>query len=175
DAPLRSRWRAAARGFGRDSLSHRWLDAVGPNRTRALHGRFSRARAAIRQARPGLSRRRSAARFRRRFSSGCAHAPRVGAARRTHVVSGVGSAVERNTMSARATFLAAMLAAVGSLGRAGAGLAARRQSAAPAAPQRVIDVHSSATERIRVQVLNATATRGLGRRAMLYLRDRCFD
>jgi len=78
-------------------------------------------------------------------------------------------------MSARATFLAAMLAAVGSLGLAAAGLDARRQSAAPAAPQRVIDVHSSATERIRVQVLNATATRGLGRRAMLYLRDRGFD
>ena len=29
--------------------------------------------------------------------------------------------------------------------------------------------------RIRVQVLNATATRGLGRRATAYLRDRGFD
>ena len=29
--------------------------------------------------------------------------------------------------------------------------------------------------RIRVQVLNATKTRGLGRRAMLYLRDQGFD
>ena len=78
-------------------------------------------------------------------------------------------------MSLRATFLAAMLAAVCSLGLAAAGLDARRQISAPAAPQRVIDVHSSAPERIRVQVLNATATRGLGRRAMLYLRDRGFD
>ncbi|HKW49710.1 MAG TPA: LytR C-terminal domain-containing protein [Gemmatimonadaceae bacterium] len=31
------------------------------------------------------------------------------------------------------------------------------------------------TPRIRVQVLNATRTRGLGRRAMLYLRDQGFD
>jgi len=31
------------------------------------------------------------------------------------------------------------------------------------------------TPRIRVQVLNATKTRGLARRAMLYLRDRGFD
>lgn len=29
--------------------------------------------------------------------------------------------------------------------------------------------------RVRVQVLNATTTRGLGRRAMLYLRDQGFD
>jgi hypothetical protein len=29
--------------------------------------------------------------------------------------------------------------------------------------------------RVRVQVLNATRTRGLGRRAMLYLRDQGFD
>jgi len=78
-------------------------------------------------------------------------------------------------MSARATLLAAMVAAVLSLGLAAAGLDARRQSSSPVAPQRVIDVHSPTTERIRVQVLNATATRGLGRRAMLYLRDRGFD
>jgi len=31
------------------------------------------------------------------------------------------------------------------------------------------------TPRVRVQVLNATHTRGLGRRAMLYLRDQGFD
>ncbi|HEY2375384.1 MAG TPA: LytR C-terminal domain-containing protein [Gemmatimonadaceae bacterium] len=31
------------------------------------------------------------------------------------------------------------------------------------------------TPRVRVQVLNATRTRGLGRRAMLYLRDQGFD
>src|SRR5690348_7915798 len=32
-----------------------------------------------------------------------------------------------------------------------------------------------AEQRVRVQVLNATRTRGLGRRAMLYLRDQGFD
>src|SRR5207244_11943187 len=31
------------------------------------------------------------------------------------------------------------------------------------------------TPRVRVQVLNATRTRGLARRAMLYLRDQGFD
>lgn len=31
------------------------------------------------------------------------------------------------------------------------------------------------TPRVRVQVINATRTRGLGRRAMLYLRDQGFD
>jgi hypothetical protein len=31
------------------------------------------------------------------------------------------------------------------------------------------------TPRVRIQVLNATRTRGLGRRAMLYLRDQGFD
>src|SRR5689334_6127756 len=31
------------------------------------------------------------------------------------------------------------------------------------------------SSRVRVQVLNATRTRGLGRRAMLYLRDQGFD
>jgi hypothetical protein len=33
----------------------------------------------------------------------------------------------------------------------------------------------SSTTRVRVQVLNATRVRGLGRRAMLYLRDQGFD
>jgi hypothetical protein len=32
-----------------------------------------------------------------------------------------------------------------------------------------------ADQRVRVQVLNTTKTRGLGRRAMLYLRDQGFD
>jgi hypothetical protein len=34
---------------------------------------------------------------------------------------------------------------------------------------------AAASSRIRVQVLNATQTRGLARRAMLYLRDQGFD
>ena len=44
-------------------------------------------------------------------------------------------------------------------------------------PQRaaVPDVNDSTGQRIRVQVLNATTTRGLARRATLLLRDRGFD
>lgn len=37
------------------------------------------------------------------------------------------------------------------------------------------DVHAPPGVRITVEVLNATRTRGLGRRATLYLRDRGFD
>lgn len=38
-----------------------------------------------------------------------------------------------------------------------------------------IDARAPAGERIRVEVLNASAVRGLGRRATLHLRDRGFD
>jgi hypothetical protein len=37
------------------------------------------------------------------------------------------------------------------------------------------DVTAPEGQRVRVQVLNATTTRGLARRAMLHLRDRGFD
>lgn len=37
------------------------------------------------------------------------------------------------------------------------------------------DVHPPAETRIRVEVLNATHTRGLGRRATFFLRDQGFD
>ena len=37
------------------------------------------------------------------------------------------------------------------------------------------DVRAPAGVRIKVEVFNATRTRGLGRRAMLYLRDQGFD
>ena len=40
---------------------------------------------------------------------------------------------------------------------------------------REMDPSARAEQRVRVQVLNATRTRGLGRRAMLYLRDQGFD
>ena len=50
---------------------------------------------------------------------------------------------------------------------------------ATALPARRAASHASRTERsgprVRVQVLNATRVRGLGRRAMLYLRDQGFD
>jgi hypothetical protein len=42
-------------------------------------------------------------------------------------------------------------------------------------PARTEHAAGPSTPRVRVQVLNATRTRGLGRRAMLYLRDQGFD
>jgi hypothetical protein len=47
-----------------------------------------------------------------------------------------------------------------------------RSPAARAAPP---DASAPEGQRVRVQVLNATAVRGLARRAMLHLRDRGFD
>ena len=45
----------------------------------------------------------------------------------------------------------------------------------PIARQAPPDVNASSDTRVRVQVLNATAIRGLARRATLHLRDRGFD
>ena len=68
----------------------------------------------------------------------------------------------------RATFLGVALgAALAATAATTTTLGARRTSSG-ARPSRD-------TPRIRVQVLNATKTRGLARRAMLYLRDRGFD
>jgi hypothetical protein len=56
--------------------------------------------------------------------------------------------------------------------------ARRRHAPAPVAtgPRfQGTDVHAPAGVRIKVEVLNATRMRGLGRRATLYLRDRGFD
>lgn len=63
------------------------------------------------------------------------------------------------------------------LALAGAVLAVATATALPA--RRGLSRVSNRTERggprVRVQVLNATHVRGLGRRAMLYLRDQGFD
>jgi hypothetical protein len=55
--------------------------------------------------------------------------------------------------------------------------AAATAAALPARHGTAPDVTRSgpSTPRVRVQVLNATRIRGLGRRAMLYLRDQGFD
>ncbi|HVE79734.1 MAG TPA: LytR C-terminal domain-containing protein [Gemmatimonadaceae bacterium] len=53
-------------------------------------------------------------------------------------------------------------------------LVARRYVGRPGAAP-VPDVTAPSDTRIRVQVLNATRVRGLGRRAMWHLRDRGFD
>ena len=71
---------------------------------------------------------------------------------------------------------AALLIAVVGVGSVAAWLA--RSSAQPASEAAVVvDAAVRAPEgvRIRVQVLNASRTRGLARRATLYLRDRGFD
>ena len=59
----------------------------------------------------------------------------------------------------------------------GAVLAAATATALPArhGSGRVADRTDRSGQRVRVQVLNATRVRGLGRRAMLYLRDQGFD
>ena len=63
------------------------------------------------------------------------------------------------------------------LGLVGAVLAVATATALPA--RRGLSHAATRTERsgprVRVQVLNATRVRGLGRRAMLYLRDQGFD
>ena len=59
---------------------------------------------------------------------------------------------------------------------AGAGLAtAALRGSGEAERLPVPDVSDTSGLRIRVQVLNATTTRGLARRATLFLRDRGFD
>jgi len=73
----------------------------------------------------------------------------------------------------RRTLKRAGAAAVG-LGLVAAMLATRGFIGSPRADERPAppDVNASADTRIRVQVLNATATRGLARRATMLLRDR---
>jgi len=59
----------------------------------------------------------------------------------------------------------------------GAVLAAATATALPArrSPGHTAKPADRSGQRVRVQVLNATRVRGLGRRAMLYLRDQGFD
>ena len=64
----------------------------------------------------------------------------------------------------RAVLVVALVAIAG-------GVALARPRPRPPSPP----VHAPSGVRIRVQVLNATATRGLARRATGYLRDRGFD
>jgi hypothetical protein len=69
------------------------------------------------------------------------------------------------------------LAVLGVLVLGGATLAHRWTRRPGPAVQRAVPeaARAPAGQRIRVQVLNATRTRGLGRRAALVLRDRGFD
>jgi hypothetical protein len=68
------------------------------------------------------------------------------------------------------------LAVVGAvLAALSGGAAAVRARPSPARPTVLARVAAPSGVRIRVQVLNATSTRGLGRRATAFLRDRGFD
>lgn len=73
-----------------------------------------------------------------------------------------------------ATFVVAAVAVVAALARRGGEGAERRGSGSGASILRR-EVRAPAGVRIRVQVLNATRTRGLARRATFFLRDRGFD
>ncbi len=82
------------------------------------------------------------------------------------------------TRHSRRLIAAALLLLVMGGGLAGVVAARRRHTPVPvAAGPRFLgtDVHAPAGVRIKVEVLNATRMRGLGRRATLYLRDHGFD
>ncbi len=84
--------------------------------------------------------------------------------------------MSRRLLVVIALVLVAILAAIG-----GAVYRASHRSAAPVVvtPQGVPSpapaADATSQDRIKVQVLNATTTRGLGRRATQFLRDRGFD
>jgi hypothetical protein len=78
-------------------------------------------------------------------------------------------------LSRRRLLLVLVLVVAGGAAGAAAVIASRRaDSVIPVAAGDSI-VHAPEGVRIKVQVLNATATRGLARRATLLLRDRGFD
>lgn len=67
-------------------------------------------------------------------------------------------------------------ALIGGAGYYGAKRYERDRAAMPAAsPDAPVDAKAPPNTRIKVEVLNATTTRGLARRATLFLRDRGFD
>ena len=88
--------------------------------------------------------------------------------------------VDPAATGARSYRLWAALVAVAAVIATGAWLAMRAHRVAPQASPPASSsargaVAAPARPRIQVQVLNATAIRGLGRRATLHLRDRGFD
>jgi hypothetical protein len=69
-----------------------------------------------------------------------------------------------------------VIVAVGVVLLAGVGIASATLSGSSGADSLPVpDVSDSTGQRVRVQVLNATTTRGLARRATMVLRDRGFD
>ena len=78
--------------------------------------------------------------------------------------------MERRSLK-RGVALVVLLALVGGVVFAARSIRARSGPARAAPP----DASAPNSERIRVQVLNATTVRGLARRATMHLRDRGFD
>jgi hypothetical protein len=91
-----------------------------------------------------------------------------------------GASVTRSRRPSRRTLVAAAALVVTGGVLAGVVIAHRHRSGVPApvvsGPRfQGSDVHAPVGVRIKVEVLNATRLRGLGRRATLYLRDHGFD
>ena len=78
-------------------------------------------------------------------------------------------------MESRALIRSLLLGAVALAIVAGAGWGVYRWRGPPGRPLGASDARAPSGVRIRVQVLNATRTRGLARRATMHLRDRGFD
>lgn len=78
--------------------------------------------------------------------------------------------MERRTLK-RLVGAGALLAVLGGVVAIAAAMRARGAAGRAAPP----DVSAPDGQRVRVQVLNATTTRGLARRATMHLRDRGFD
>ena len=78
-------------------------------------------------------------------------------------------------MEPRALKRTIALAVIAAVLLGGAGWAAQRWRHRPGQPIGASDARAPEGVRIKVQVLNATKTRGLARRATLHLRDRGFD
>ena len=78
-------------------------------------------------------------------------------------------------MESRALRRTVLLLALAAAVLVGGALAIHRWRHRPGRPIGSDDARSPAGVRIKVQVLNATKVRGLGRRATLHLRDRGFD
>ena len=78
-------------------------------------------------------------------------------------------------MESRALIRSLLLGAVALAIVAGAGWGVYRWRETPGRPLGASDARAPSGVRIRVQVLNATRTRGLARRATMHLRDRGFD
>ena len=68
-----------------------------------------------------------------------------------------------------------LAAVVGGAGYYGWTRYERARAAADAQPEAPADAKAPPNTRIKVEVLNATTTKGLARRATLFLRDRGFD